>query len=130
MEFKHAYSESCRSSDLECLDPSLAQQQFAEDADINVMLERFKVTGQLPVSATQAVFGDFTQVGDFRTAMEKLRVAQESFMGIPFEIRQQFGNNPALFSDFCLNKDNLPKLREWGLAPRPPEPPSKPAEAS
>ena len=45
MEFQNAYSESFRGSDLECLDPSLAQQSFKDDADINVMLEKFKVTG-------------------------------------------------------------------------------------
>ena len=46
MIFQHAYSDSFRGSDLECLDPSLAQQHFKDDADINVMLERFKVTGK------------------------------------------------------------------------------------
>ena len=121
MKFQSAYSESFRGSDVECCDPSLAQQQFAEDADINVMLERFKVTGQMPMAAQQAAYGDFTQVGDFRSAMDALRSAQEAFMSIDPKIRAQFGNDPGAFSEFCLNKENLPKLREWGLAPTPPE---------
>lgn len=118
IEFRHAYSESFRGSDLDCKDPSLTQQHCAEDCDINVILERFKVTGQLPQGGN-AVYGDFTQVGDFRQAMESLRAAQAAFLAVDPKIRMQFGNDPGAFSEFCLNKENLPKLREWGLAPTP-----------
>ena len=48
MDFQHAYSSPFRGSDLECRDPSLAQQSFKDDADINVMLEKFRVTGVMP----------------------------------------------------------------------------------
>lgn len=116
IEFRHAYSESFRGSDLDCKDPSLTQQHCAEDCDINVILERFKVTGQLPQGGN-AVYGDFTQVGDFREAMESVLAAQAAFLAVDPKIRMQFGNDPGAFSEFCLNKENLPKLREWGLAP-------------
>lgn len=116
--FRHPYMASDRSSDIECKDPSLTQQHCAEDCDINVIVERYKVTGQLP-SGGAAVYGDFTQVGDFRQAMDNLRAAQAAFLSIDPQIRMQFGNDPGAFSDFCLNKENLPKLREWGLAPTP-----------
>lgn len=115
--FQHAYSASFRASDIECKDPSLTQQHCAEDCDINVIVERYKVTGQLPSSPV--VYGDFTQVGDFRQAMDSLRAAQAAFMSIDPKIRMQFGNDPGAFSEFCMNKENLPKLREWGLAPTP-----------
>lgn len=128
MEFQNAYSSPFRGSDLECPEPSLAQQQFAEDTDINVMLERFKVTGQLPQSTRQAIYGDFSEVGDFRQAMDRLRAAQAAFLSVPVEIRQQFGNDPGAFSEFCLDKSNLPKLREWGFAPPAPE--AKPEDKS
>lgn len=127
IDFRHAYSPSDRSSDLECCDPSLTQQHPAEDCDINVIMERYKVTGQLP-SNGNAVYGDFTQVGDFRQAMDSLRAAQAAFLAIDPKIRQQFGNDPGAFSEFCLNKENLPKLREWGLAPSPEVPRETPPE--
>ena len=33
---------------LKCQDPSLAQQHMKDECDINVIVERFGVTGQLP----------------------------------------------------------------------------------
>ena len=57
MEFQHAYSEPFRGSDLECKDPSLAQQQFKDDVDINVLLERFKVTGVMPQGVVMPSYG-------------------------------------------------------------------------
>lgn len=115
--FKHAYSEPFRGSDLECKDPSLAQQSFKDETDINVMLERFKVTGQMPAGIRLPEYGDFTGLTDFRTAMGALLSAQDEFMKLPAELRARFGNSPQAFLEFCSDKDNLPELRKLGLAP-------------
>lgn len=47
---------------LSCDDESLAQQHMAEDADINVIVKRFGLTGQLPQGHRMPEFGDFTGV--------------------------------------------------------------------
>ena len=49
MEFQHAYSVPFRGSDLECPEPSLTQQQFKDDSDINVMLEKMVHTLKLKI---------------------------------------------------------------------------------
>ena len=117
MKFQHAYSESVRSSDLVCDDPSLAQQQFKDDADINILLERFKVTGQMPQGVVLPSFGDFSTVVDFRSANEAIRRARDSFMELPAALRACFQNDPQVFLEFCSDKENLPELRKLGLAP-------------
>lgn len=123
MKFQHAYSDSIRTSDLVCDDPSLAQQQFKDDADINVLLERFKVTGQLPQGVVLPSYGDFSTVVDFRSANDAIRRARDSFMELPAALRARFQNDPQVFLEFCSDKANLPELRKLGLAPEaPPEP--------
>ncbi|AZL82783.1 internal scaffolding protein [Apis mellifera associated microvirus 5] len=117
MEFQSAYSKPFRGSDLKCDDPSLAQQHFKDDVDINVLLERFKVTGQLPQGVRLPTYGDFTGVTDFRQANEAIRHANESFMDLPANIRARFQNDPVEFVEFCSDKENLPELRKMGLAP-------------
>lgn len=126
MEFKHAYSDGHRGSDLKCDDPSLAQQQFKEDADINVLLERFRVTGVMPAGVKVPQFGDFSGIKDFREAQDYLLQAKNSFMDLPPDIRAKFNHDPATFVDFATNPENIDSLRSLGLAPTPPVPPSPP----
>lgn len=116
MEFRHAYSDPVRTSDLECTDKSLTQQQFTEDADINVLLERFRVTGQLPAGGFQPVFADFSGAVDFRSAQDAILKANQSFMDLPASVRVRFANDPGLFIEFASDVKNLPELREMGLA--------------
>lgn len=104
---------------LTCNDASRTQQQFKDETDINVILERFGVTGHLPVTAVQPMSGDFTTITDFQTALETVRASEENFMRLPSKVREQFGQDPRKFVDFCLNPANIEAVRELGLAPRP-----------
>lgn len=114
--FQHAYSEPYRGSDLRCPEPSLAQQQFGPEVDINVMLERFGVTGQMPTGVRVPQYGDFTQVNDFRSGLHVVMAARDEFMKLPAKLRARFENDPQQFLEFCSDKDNLPELRRLGLA--------------
>lgn len=114
--FQHAYSVPFRGSDLECLDPSLAQQNFKDEVDINVLLERFKVTGQLPQNVVLPTYGDFTGLSDYQTAMAAVLRAKDQFNALPADIRNRFANNPQQFLEFCSDEANLPELRKMGLA--------------
>nr|QJB20833.1 MAG: internal scaffolding protein [Microvirus sp.] len=134
MKFQHAYSEPFRGSDLECKDPSLTQQSFKDDADINVMLEKFKVTGVLPQGVIMPTYGDFSGVNDYRTAREAMLKAEHAFMDMPANVRARFDNDPQAFLEFCADDKNREEAIRLGLVPKPPvEPvkapePAKPAE--
>lgn len=110
-----------------CEDPSLTIQSQRDEADINKIVRDFGVTGRLPASARVPEYGDFTGISDYRSAVEAVRAAEDSFMELPSAVRSEFQNDPGAFADFCLDPSNLPKLREWGLAPTPAAPPEKPA---
>lgn len=113
--FRTLYSSSMPFR-LVCDDPSLAQQQFKDEVDINVLLERFKVTGRMPEGVRIPSFGDFNGVSDYRTALDALRTARDSFMMLPAKLRSEFHNSPQEFLEFCSKEENLPRLRELGLA--------------
>lgn len=96
---------------------SLTVQSMAEDADINVMLQRFGVTGQMPQGAQMLTYGDFTGINDYQSAIHAVHDAEDRFMALPANVRARFENDPQQFLDFCTDKGNLPELRKLGLAP-------------
>lgn len=53
-------------------DEDRTQQQFAEEADINTIVKRFGLTGELPSPVSVPMTGDFTGATDFHTAMNLL----------------------------------------------------------
>jgi phage internal scaffolding protein len=104
---------------LACDDPSLAQQHMADDADINTIVKRFGLTGQLPENVRLPEYGDFTGVNDYASALRALSDADENFMEIPAELRARFSNSPQRFLEFVENPNNSEELYSLGLAVRP-----------
>lgn len=97
---------------------SLTVQSQSEDADINVIVRRFGITGQLPENLSVPSYGDFTGVSDYRTALMLVRSADESFMKLPAEIRSRFDNSPGAFLRFVESSDSdahRAELKAMGL---------------
>lgn len=116
--FKHAYTPD-DSLDTATVnnEESLTVQSDAEECDINFIMKRYSVTGQLPqLNAIQPLFEDFTEVTDYRGALELIRDAKEAFLNVPAHIRAQFGNDPQAFINFAVNPENIDQMRKWGLA--------------
>lgn len=72
---------------------SFVQQQFREDADINTIVRRFGLTQALPADVGAGVYGDFTGISDYESAVEMVAQAREAFMRLPAELRDRFGND-------------------------------------
>lgn len=102
-------------SALICRDVSLTQQSEMEAADINVIMRRFGVTGQLPQGVRMPTYGDFTGISDFRSAVEAMDAAQASFMEMPADVRDRFKNDPQQFLAFCSDPANLGEAAKLGL---------------
>lgn len=116
-------------SGLRCEDPSRTDQSFAEETDINTIVKRFGLTGQLPDagSVRAPLEGDFHEIYDYHTAANVVRQAEEAFAAMPADVRTEFGNDPGRFMDFVHNPKNMDRAVELGLAvkkevPPPPEP--------
>lgn len=123
--YNYDVDEASAESGLTCEDPSLAVQDALEESDINTIVRRFGLTGQLPSDVRAPVYGDFTDIGTYHEAMNAVLAADEAFMRMPADVRARFGNDAGAFVDFCSDPKNLDELRKLGLAkPLPPAPPA------
>jgi len=102
-------------SGLHCEDASLAQQHFKEECDINTILQKFNITGLLPEQPISPRYGDFTGIGDYHTAMNRVLAVQDEFEALPAQIRARFENDPAQLIEFLDNSDNRPEAEQLGL---------------
>lgn len=118
---------------LECLDPSMTQQQFKEECDINTIVERFGITGQLPSNVRMPLYGDFTDaIDDYQTALHVIKQAEESFLAMPAKVRERFGHEPQAFLEFVNDPRNRDEAEKLGLVVKPLPPaqaPSSPVAA-
>lgn len=133
MKFRTAYDgladEVSYESGLECLDPSLAVQSQLEDADINTIVKRFGLTGELPANKRVPLDPDtFYDNVEYRDCLDVVAKANASFMSLPAGVRARFDNDPALFCDFAEVPENYDTLVEWGLAEKRELPSVPPAE--
>lgn len=102
-------------SGLACEEPSLAQQHYKDECDINNILRQFNITGLLPESPLSPRFGDFTGIGDYHTALNRVMAAQNEFEALPAQIRARFNNDPAQLIEFLDDEKNRPEAEQLGL---------------
>jgi hypothetical protein len=101
----------------------VTQQQFRDECDINTIVARFGLTGELPGDYRAPVSGDFVGIHDFHSAMNAVRAADESFMEMPAALRVRFGHDPQRLIDFLSDVNNRAEAIKLGLIPAPVEVP-------
>lgn len=107
--------------------PSLTQQSMMEETDINTIMKRYETTRDLThLGQIAGIYGDFSDVDDYKTGMDRINNADALFMELPAQVRDRFGNDPAAFVDFATNPENIGEMRKMGLAPPPPPDPVVP----
>ena len=110
---------------------SLTQQQFAKEADVNVLIDRYKKTGSfynplVPSGAPRMPqYADLSDISDMMGQMELLQGVQRLFGSLPARVREQFGNNPAQFVEWAQNPANFDAGVKLGIfqpseRPKPP----------
>lgn len=104
---------------LACQDPSLAQQNFKDECDINYIVRQFGLTGEFPSQAISPQYGDFTGVLDYHSAVNAVLAAQDEFMELPAQMRARFDNDPAKLIDFLGNEENREEAIKLGLIEKP-----------
>lgn len=111
-------------------EPSLTQQQFKDETDINNIVNGMARNGVMPqYMAGTPIYGDFTDAGDYQEALNLVMHAREQFDALPSGVREKFMNDPARFYEFANNPKNEEALVDMGLAtwkeeyaPKPLEP--------
>lgn len=113
--YNYDVDEASDDSGLMCLSPSKAQQHMKDECDINVIVERFGVTGRVPVTPLEPSYGDFTGVSDYHSALNQINATQEQFMGLPAKIRAKFDHDPYKLVNFLMDEANRNEAVELGL---------------
>lgn len=97
-------------------DSPYTKQSFKDECDINIILNRYMSTGELPVlNERSPQYLDVTASCNFQESMQYVAEAQSLFNELPSSIRNRFNNNPAEFLSFCSNEKNHRELAEMGL---------------
>lgn len=94
---------------------SLTHQSFKDECDINTIVKRFGLTGELPQDYKPPVSGDFTNVVDYSTAMQAIADANSRFMEMPPQLRERFENDPQRLMDFLDNDKNREEAIQLGI---------------
>lgn len=103
-------------------DEGKTRQEQAQDADINVIVKRYGLTGQLPVVRPKIPLeADFREAGEFDlgAALRFVRAADAAFMAYPADIRARFENDPAKFVAFVENPANKDECIRLGILSKP-----------
>lgn len=102
---------------LVCETPSLTEQQFRDECDINSIISRYKVTGVLgdPMDNREPVYADCSSIPDLLTAQNFIIQANDDFMALPSSIRKRFDNSPVSMLQFLQDPNNREEAIQLGL---------------
>lgn len=122
-DWRHQYDDERDAFERELTDisfvdsPSLTQQHFAKDADLNTVLKRYGISdGQIPPAAADGrYYGDFSDVFTFREALDRTRDAVAKFNALPAALRAEFNNDPVFLHDWVMDPKNADEAVALGL---------------
>jgi len=112
--FNYDTREAGRETAIECRGPG-AKQSFKDEVDINTIVKRFGLTGQLPSDVRVPQYADFVEVTDYHTAMIQVRAAQEAFMEMPANVRARFHHDAGELVAFVSDEKNRDEAIKLGL---------------
>lgn len=105
--------------------PSLTQQQFRQECDINTIISSVDSAGVVnnPLwNGTRCpMYGDFSGIQDmdYLQAQSTFLDASARFMELPAKVRQQFNNNPAELLAYIQSNPPAEELAKLGFADIP-----------
>jgi phage internal scaffolding protein len=107
---------------------SMTQEHFREETEILNIIRRHDRNGVIDhINKGRAIYGDFSEITDYRDMIHKLREADSAFAQVPSDIRKRFENDPAKFFNFVSDPANHSELAEMGLVNIPKEEISSPS---
>lgn len=104
---------------VECLDVSRTDQSQALDADINTLVKRFGITGEVPQLQRVPLDSDFIGLTSFQECQNAIIEAGKTFLSLPAHLRERFHHDPGEFVDFCSDEKNKDELSKLGLLKEP-----------
>lgn len=96
----------------------LTQAHFADECNIKKMMAR--ATQGIPpmVSSRRPMFGDFSKITDYQSALIQIQNARDAFMELPSQLRKALKNDPAELLR-VLDDPDKSRAIELGLLEKP-----------
>lgn len=110
--------------------PTMTQQHYKDECDLNQILARHRVEGELNAmqlrqllaqsamgadSARVPRFEDVSDLPDLSYIKKSFIAASRAFAHLPIQARVAFGNNPEVFYSAMTDKSQHGKVRDLGL---------------
>lgn len=97
-------------------EPSMTQQQFIQDCDVNHIMDKFLKTGTIThMRREPGYYLDLVDMPDYQQSLQTVINAQNSFMELDAKVRLKFENDPQKFIDFLGDPKNEQEAIELGL---------------
>lgn len=92
--------------------PSMTQQHFKDQCDVNKIIAKYKKTGEIThLAKTPAMYKDLSNVPTYQEALDTVLRADQAFANLPARMREKFQNQPAKLLEFLED----PKNKEEGI---------------
>lgn len=118
MKIRSRYALGDPVKGLEFVQPSLTQQQFKDECEIESLLKAHnlgQVMGILNNHERQPLYGDVSDIPDFHDSQNHVARATEYFQGLPSDVRARFNNSLAEFLSTLNNPDAREALTDMGV---------------
>lgn len=94
---------------------SRTHQNFKNECDVNVIVDRAQKAGFYPPPPSNLVFADVSNAVDYQTALNSVLRINDHFAALPSAVRKRFQNDPAGFLAFCSDPANRAEMQSLGL---------------
>lgn len=98
-------------------EPSMTQQQFKEDCDVNLILAKYMETGSVTHTRNveQGAYLDLANLPDYQEQLDNVIAARTMFEQLPAMIQKRFAFDPQQLIDFLGDPNNRDEAIKIGL---------------
>ncbi len=111
---------------------SMVRSNFRAECDINTIVARYANGAQLPPTADDLVFGDVSEIGDYKTCLDIVKSIGSRIRELPEKAAALFNSDPGRFISSIEAAKDREALVNLGLVealPPPVEPVVPPVKA-
>ena len=107
------------SSGITFVEPSLTEQSFGYETDINNIVKK-AVQSSLPPNTDKPIFGSKFDPTSYNEALNLVTEAKQQFDVLPSNVRNRFENNPVKLLEFLQDESNYDEAVKLGLVNKKP----------
>lgn len=98
--------------------PSMTIQSAAPETDINFIVRKYGLTGELAVRRGIPEYGNFDESMDFQALLANVKLGEAAFLKVPADIRARFNNDAGAFLEWIHEDSNYDAAEAMGLVPK------------